>query len=69
MNDKVRSHLARFGITAELAQRPIRTLSGGQRTRVTLAVLTFGVTPSVLILDEPTNHLDIETKDALIEAL
>ena len=68
-NDKVRSHLARFGIQAEIATRPIKTLSGGQRTRVTLALLTFGTTPTVLILDEPTNHLDIETKDALIDAL
>ena len=64
----MRPHLARYGVTAELAQRRIGTLSGGQKARVGLALITW-TRPHVLLMDEPTSHLDMETADALIAAL
>ncbi|PXF45383.1 ABC transporter F family member 3 [Gracilariopsis chorda] len=65
---ELRSHLAKLGVRNDQALRPINTLSGGQKSRVALAVITFQK-PHILILDEPTNHLDIETLDSLIMAL
>jgi len=66
--DALRSHLAGFGVTADLGKRPIRVLSGGQKCRVALALMTF-TKPHVLLLDEPSNHLDIDSVDALIDGL
>ncbi|XP_057304553.1 ATP-binding cassette sub-family F member 3-like [Hydractinia symbiolongicarpus] len=63
-----RSHLGKYGVTGELAMRPISSLSGGQKSRVAFAVMTWHE-PNFFILDEPTNHLDIETVEALGEAL
>lgn len=65
---ELRSHLAKLGVKNEQALRPINTLSGGQKSRVSLSVITYQ-RPHLLILDEPTNHLDIETLDSLIMAL
>ena len=54
------SILSRLGFDKLAAQQPVSTLSGGQRTRLALAV-ELAREPDILLLDEPTNHLDIET--------
>jgi len=61
---EMRPHLARFGVTAELCAQRIGTLSGGQKSRVAFALVTW-TRPHVLLLDEPSSHLDMETADAL----
>ena len=66
--EKFRPHLSRFGLRGSLHLQPIYTLSGGQKSRLAFAIMTFRE-PDLLILDEPTNHLDIDTVNALIEAL
>lgn len=65
---KVRSHLARFGLTQEKSITLIERLSGGEKARLLFAAMTRNA-PEVLILDEPTNHLDIDGREALIRAL
>ncbi|MBN3490520.1 ABC-F family ATP-binding cassette domain-containing protein [Acholeplasma equirhinis] len=62
------SVLASFGIDFEMANRPLKTLSGGEKTKVKFA-LTRDEKSNVLILDEPTNHLDKAAKEALKDAL
>ena len=66
--EKARAQLGRFGVTARMATRPIVTLSGGQKSRLVLAMVLWKK-PHLLILDEPTNHLDMETIYALAEAV
>jgi len=63
-----RHQLGSYGVSGELALRPISSLSGGQKSRVAFAVMTMN-SPNFFILDEPTNHLDIETVEALGKAL
>ncbi|KDD75519.1 hypothetical protein H632_c641p1, partial [Helicosporidium sp. ATCC 50920] len=63
-----RSHLANFGVVASLAAQPMYTLSGGQKSRVSLATLTW-TKPHMLLLDEPSNHLDLDAVEALIQGL
>jgi len=63
-----RSHLAKFGVSGSLATRAIGFLSGGERTRLVLALAVYA-RPSLLVLDEPTNHLDSDSLDALGVAL
>ncbi len=65
---EARGMLARFLLTGDDVDRPISTLSGGQRARVAMCMLLLGET-NVLVLDEPTNYLDIPAKHAIEEAL
>lgn len=64
---EIRGHLGSFGVKKQ-AVHPISTLSGGEKTRCSLAAITFRP-PHVLMLDEPTNHLDLLTVEALGRAL
>ena len=57
---KINKILSGMGFPPETRERVIRTLSGGERTRLALAKLLLE-NPSLLILDEPTNHLDFDT--------
>jgi ATP-binding cassette, subfamily F, member 3 len=68
---KARALLGRFLFSGEEAEKPLSGLSGGERRRLSLAVLVGSDAhpPNVLILDEPTNHLDIESREALEDAL
>ncbi len=68
---KARALLGRFLFSGEEAEKPLGGLSGGERRRLSLAVLVGSGAnpPNVLILDEPTNHLDIESREALEDAL
>jgi len=65
---EVRGQLGRFGFSGEKANLAVRQLSGGERARLSLALITRDA-PHILILDEPTNHLDVDAREALVEAL
>ena len=64
----VRSQLGRFGFSGQKATTEVGKLSGGERARLALALITREA-PHLLILDEPTNHLDVDAREALIQAL
>ena len=64
----VRAQLGRFGFSGPKATTQVGKLSGGERARLALALITRDA-PHLLILDEPTNHLDVDTREALIQAL
>jgi len=66
--NQARALLGRFLFSGQEAEKPVAGLSGGERRRVSLAVLVAGGA-NVLILDEPTNHLDLESREALEDAL
>ena len=64
----VRGQLGRFGFSGDKATIQVRKLSGGERARLALALITRDA-PHLLILDEPTNHLDVDAREALVQAL
>jgi len=73
MNDEatiaqVRARLGAAGFGADMADTKVKSLSGGEKARLLLALATFKG-PHILILDEPTNHLDVDSRESLIHAI
>ena len=64
----IRGHLGQVLFTGDDADKPVRSLSGGESARLIFARLSI-LKRNVLVLDEPTNHLDLEAIDALVAAL
>jgi ATP-binding cassette subfamily F protein 3 len=64
----VRAQLGRFGFSGDKATMLVGRMSGGERARLALALITRDA-PHLLILDEPTNHLDVDAREALVQAL
>lgn len=65
---EIRSLLAKSGINAELALRPLKELSGGEEAKTRLSALMLNKS-NILIFDEPTNHLDKTAKQSLKKAI
>jgi ATP-binding cassette, subfamily F, member 3 len=65
---RLRARLGAFGLSQDKAERAAGLLSGGEKARLTLALIS-AEEPQILLLDEPTNHLDIDSRTALIEAI
>src|ERR1700722_8156607 len=65
---RVRDHLGKFGFQGNRGFEPGGRFSGGEKARLTLALLVAR-RPNLLLLDEPTNHLDIDMREALTVAL
>jgi ATP-binding cassette subfamily F protein 3 len=66
--EKCRAHLAQFGLDVQRANTKVGSLSGGEKARLLLALMSHGA-PNILLLDEPSNHLDIDSRQALVQAI
>ena len=66
--EQMRAHLSSCGFDEKLQVVRGRAMSGGQRSRLAMAAVSFA-RPHVLILDEPTNNLDVESVEALADSI
>lgn len=64
----LRDYLGGFDFRGDMATRPVGPFSGGEKSRLALALLIRSQ-PNLLLLDEPTNHLDLEMREAICFAL
>jgi len=64
----LRKYLGGFAFHEDMAIDPVKTLSGGEKARLALALIVYQQ-PNLLLMDEPTNHLDLEMRHALTVAL
>ena len=67
-DQELRNFLGGFGFSNEQALAPTRPFSGGEKSRLALALIVYQ-RPNLLLLDEPTNHLDLEMRQSLAVAL
>ncbi|MCQ8896049.1 ATP-binding cassette domain-containing protein [Limnobacter humi] len=65
---QLRDFLARFDFRDEKVRQTVGNFSGGEKSRLALALLAY-LRPNLLLLDEPTNHLDMSTRQALVNSL
>ena len=65
---QIRGVLGKFGFDKTKSETKIHKLSGGEKTRLILCLISYD-SPNILLLDEPTNHLDIDSRTSLINAL
>jgi ATP-binding cassette, subfamily F, member 3 len=65
---KIRTFLGSFNFQGDKVKEKVATFSGGEKTRLALAIIAFGK-PNLLLMDEPTNHLDMDMRQALTVAL
>ncbi len=65
---QLRNLLGGFGFSMEKSETPIASLSGGEKARLLLSLMSCD-RPHLLLLDEPTNHLDVVARELLVEAL
>ncbi len=65
---KVRAQLGRFGFSRDRGNLKVGVMSGGEKTRLLLALATRNA-PHLLLLDEPTNHLDMDARASLVDAI
>lgn len=65
-DEKARAILGSVKFDLDRMERPLESLSGGERMRLKFAIV-FGMNPDIIVLDEPTNHVDITTWDILLD--
>jgi ATP-binding cassette subfamily F protein 3 len=66
--EKRRGHLGRFGFGPDKINTRVGSLSGGEKARLLLALMSWSA-PNILLMDEPTNHLDVDSRQALVQAI